>query len=290
VLIERDLRVRIANDARRVAETALAEDGERDVTTEACVPAGQIATGVLECRSAGIAAGLAYADAVAGACDLIPINWFHAPGTSLPAGATLGLVQGDLASILRAERPLLNLVQRAIGIATMTRAFVDRVQGTGTAILHTRKTAPGLRLLDVSSVLAGGGQVHRLDLATTLMVKDNHWQALRQAGRSLASAIEAARSRGIGDCFVEVETPEQVAEACAAGASRLLIDNQRPETVRAWAADARRRRPDIQIEATGGITLDNVRSYAEAGADFISLGVLTHSVKAADVSLEVKEE
>lgn len=290
MLIERDLRIRIAADARRVAEAALAEDGPRDITTEITVRPEQIATGVIECRAGGVVAGLTYADAVAGACGLPPINWYHATGTTLPAGSILGLLQGDLAGTLRAERPLLNFLQRSIGIATMTQAFVETVRGTSTQILHTRKTAPGLRLHDVSAVLAGGGHVHRLDLATTVLVKDNHWWALRQGGRRLAEALEAARARGVSDCFVEVESAAQVEEACAAGATRLLIDNQSPETLGAWAQIARSRRTEIDIEATGGITLINVRAYAEAGADYISIGALTHSVKAADVALEVKAE
>jgi nicotinate-nucleotide pyrophosphorylase (carboxylating) len=289
-MIERDLRIQIAADAERVADAALREDGDRDITTDVCVAANQIATGVIECRRGGVVAGLTYADAVATACGLQLVNWYHAPGTTLPAGATMGLLQGDLARILRAERPLLNLLQRAVGIATTTKGFVDRVSGTAARILHTRKTAPGLRLFDVTAVLAGGGQVHRLDLSTTLMVKDNHWRALAKTGKRLATALEEARGLGISDCYVEVESLDQVTEACTAGASRLLIDNQTPETVRAWAAAARSRRPEISIEATGGITLANVRDFANAGADYISIGAITHSVVAGDVALEIAEE
>jgi len=289
-MIERDLRIRIAADAERVADAALQEEGDRDVTTDLCVAANQIATGAIECRSGGVVAGLTYADAVAVACGLQLVNWYHAPGTDLPPGSTLGLLQGDLARILRAERPLLNLLQRAVGIATVTQAFVDRVAGTPARILHTRKTAPGLRLLDVTAVLAGGGHVHRLDLSSTVMVKDNHWRALAMTGKRLAAALEEARALGMVDCFVEVESPGQIAEACAAGANRLLIDNQAPDTVRAWAAEARVRRPEISIEATGGVTLANVRAYAEAGADYISIGAITHSVQAGDVALEIAAE
>jgi nicotinate-nucleotide pyrophosphorylase (carboxylating) len=290
VLIERDLRAQIAADAKRVADIALAEDGDKDVTTEVCVAASQIATGIVECRSGGVVAGLTYADAVAGASGLGGLNWYHATGTVLPAGSTMGLLQGDLSLILRAERPLLNLLQRAIGIATATRAFVDLVEGTGAQILHTRKTAPGLRLLDVTAVLAGGGHAHRLGLGEILMVKDNHWRALHQSGRQLEAAIGAARAMGVSDCFVEVESLAQVTEACAAGATRLLIDNQSPETVRNWGAKARSEQPDIEIEATGGITRANVRAYAEAGAEYISLGAITHSVIAADIALELGSE
>jgi len=289
MIIERDLRVRIGADARRIAELALMEDGIRDVTTEACVAPGQFATGSLLFKSGGVLAGTSYADAVTIICGLAPVVWYQPTGSALEAGSVAGVVQGDLASILRAERPILNLLQRAVGIATATRTYVDAVAGTQAQILHTRKTAPGLRLLDVTAVLAGGGAMHRLDLSTTLMVKDNHWRALARSGRTLADALSAAGTRGVSDCFVEVETPEQLEEACRAGATRLLIDNQTPATVAAWCQRARAARPDITIEATGGITLDNVRGYAEAGADFISIGALTHSVKAADISLEITE-
>lgn len=285
--LERDLRALIGADARQVARRALAEDGDRDITTEVTVGANQVATGVLEFRSGGIAAGMAYADAVATACDLPPVTWYHASGTVLPAGTILGLLRGDLARILRAERPLLNLLQRATGVANLTRRYVEAVAGTRTRILHTRKTAPGLRLLDVTGVVAGGGQIHRLGLATTVMVKDNHWRALERGGRTLQQALEQARAQGVLECFVEVESRQQVELACVAGATRLLVDNQRPETVREWGALARAQAPGIEIEATGGISLENVRAFAEAEADYISIGALTHSVTAADISLEI---
>jgi nicotinate-nucleotide pyrophosphorylase (carboxylating) len=289
MIIEHDLRIRIGADARRVAEEALMEDGLRDITTEACVGPGQFATGHILFKSAGVLAGTPYADAAAISCGLDPIVWYLPPGSPVSAGTQAGLVQGDLAAILRAERPLLNLLQRAAGIATLTHAYVLAVAGTRAQILHTRKTAPGLRLLDVSSVIAGGGAMHRIDLGATLMVKDNHWRALSRSGRTLAEALAAARSRGVSDCFVEVETAVQVDQACLAGASRLLVDNQSPGTVAAWGLVARGREPDIEIEATGGITLANVRAYADAGADYISIGALTHSVQAADISLELAE-
>ena len=205
----------------------------------------------------------------------------------MAAGTVAGVVHGPLGRILRAERPMLNLLQRASGIATATRAYVDAVAGTGCRILHTRKTAPGLRVLDVAAVLAGGGTRHRFDLAHEVMVKDNHWQALRREGNTLAAALADGRRRGVASLQVEVETEAQLEEACAAGATRLLVDNQPPATVRAWARRARELVPGIEIEATGGITLANVREYAEAGVDFVSVGALTHSVMAADIGLEI---
>jgi nicotinate-nucleotide pyrophosphorylase (carboxylating) len=276
----------VTPDAERIAAVALAEDGPTDITTVLTVPAGVAGEGRIEYRSGGVVAGAAYADAVARACEC-RIEWRAPEGRTVAAGTVAGVVHGPLGRILRAERPMLNLLQRASGIATATRAYVDAVAGTGCRILHTRKTAPGLRVLDVAAVLAGGGTRHRFDLAHEVMVKDNHWQALRREGNTLAAALADGRRRGVASLQVEVETEAQLEEACAAGATRLLVDNQPPATVRAWARRARELVPGIEIEATGGITLANVRQYAEAGVDFVSIGALTHSVVAADIGLEI---
>jgi nicotinate-nucleotide pyrophosphorylase (carboxylating) len=273
-------------DAERIAAAALAEDGDTDITSALTVPLGVEGEGRIEYRSGWIVAGTVYADAVAGACEC-RIEWRVPEGRKVSPAAVIGILHGRLGRMLRAERPTLNLLQRACGIASATRAYVDTVVGTRCRILHTRKTAPGLRALDVAAVLAGGGSRHRVDLSHEVMVKDNHWQALRMEGNDLAGALAEARRRGVASLQVEVETEAQLEEACAAGATRLLVDNQTPATVRAWAGRARTLASEIEIEATGGITLANVRAYAEAGVDFISIGALTHSVTAADVGLEV---
>ena len=275
------------SDAERIAALALAEDGESDLTTDLTVSSQAKAEGVIEYRSGGVLSGAAYADAVAKACRCA-VTWNTPEGSRVATGSNVAIVKGKLRDILRAERPLLNLLQRASGIATATRAFVDAVEDTGCRILHTRKTAPGLRALDIAAVIAGGGMAHRTDLAHEVMVKDNHWRALARDGGRLDQALSKARQQGVRALYVEVESMEQLEMACAAGATRLLIDNQSPETIRKWAAVARQRSPGIEIEATGGITLDNVRAYALAGADFISVGALTHSVRAADIALEVR--
>jgi nicotinate-nucleotide pyrophosphorylase (carboxylating) len=275
-------------DAERVAREALAEDGPRDLSTTVSLPAPLATRALLECRERMVVAGLRYAEAVARLTGL-EVVWTVAEGAVLERGGVLGELRGGLAAILTAERPLLNLLQRAAGIATLTRGYVDRVAGTGCRLLHTRKTAPGLRWFDVSAVVAGGGGVHRLDLAHTVMIKDNHWTALRLAGRSLGEALASARELGAVACQVEVETEAAVREACAAGADRLLVDNQSPDIVRSWGAIARELRPGIEIEASGGVTLDTVRAYAEAGADYVSAGALTHSVPAVDIALRVLE-
>ena len=273
-------------DPERIAAIALAEDGETDVTTSLTVPGALDAEGRIEYRSGGVVAGAAFADAVARACEC-RIEWRAPDGRVVPPGAVIGVVRGPLNRILRAERPMLNLLQRACGIATATRAYVRAVEGTGCRILHTRKTAPGLRSLDIGAVLSGGGARHRLDLSHEVMVKDNHWQALRLGSNNLGAALAEARAKGIASLQVEVESVEQLEQACAAGATRLLVDNQPADTVRAWAVRAKELAPGIEIEATGGITLANVRAYAGAGADFVSIGALTHSVVAADLGLEL---
>jgi nicotinate-nucleotide pyrophosphorylase (carboxylating) len=275
------------SDIERIAATALAEDGPLDITSELTVPGGIKAAGMVEYRSGGVLAGTLYADAVAAACGC-KIEWSVVEATTVEPASTVGSVGGELGGILRAERPMLNLLQRASGIATTTRRFVAAIQGTRCRILHTRKTAPGLRALDTAAVVAGGGWPHRADLSHELMVKDNHWRALVYDGATLDHALTQARRRGIHALYVEVESVEQMELACLAGATRLLIDNQSPEVLREWSARARALATEIEIEATGGITLANVRAYAEAGADYISIGALTHSVQAADIALEVR--
>ncbi len=277
----------MTSDPERLAAIALAEDGDVDVTTSVTVPRGLEAEARLEYRTGGVVAGAPYADAVARACDC-RIEWRVPDGRVVARGAVIGVLRGSLDRMLRAERPMLNLLQRSCGIATLTRAYVQAVEGTPCRILHTRKTAPGLRALDVAAVLAGGGARHRVDLAHEVMVKDNHWQALRLAGGTLAEALADARAKGASSLQVEVESVDQLEQACAAGATRLLVDNQPPETVRSWAQRAREQRPGIEIEATGGITLANVRAYAEAGVDFISVGALTHSVTVFDLGMDLR--
>jgi nicotinate-nucleotide pyrophosphorylase (carboxylating) len=281
-----DLQAAIQDDARRIAALALAEDGARDLTSDVVHARGHAAHARIEARDETVLAGVTYADAVARETGTTP-RWIAGDGDVLQPAAVAGHLDGDLAAILRAERTVLNLLQRASGIATLTRRYVEQVRGTACRILHTRKTAPGLRLFDVYAVLLGGGGLHRLDLAETVMIKDNHWVVLARQGRSLADAVAEARDQGAKSVQVEVESLGQLEQACRAGADRLLIDNQRPDIVGRWQARARELRTGIEIEATGGITLENVAEFARAGADFISVGALTHSVRAADLSLEI---
>jgi nicotinate-nucleotide pyrophosphorylase (carboxylating) len=208
-----------------------------------------------------------------------------AAGELVPAGTVLAHLTGRARAILTAERVALNLLQRMCGIATATRRFVQAVEGTKASIYDTRKTAPGLRAFDRAAVLDGGGANHRDTLAEMVLIKDNH----RRLAGGVAVAVAAARRVAPPGVLIEaeVETEPELREAVAAGVDLLLIDNQSPETVARWARIAREIRPSLSIEASGGMVLTGVRAYAEAGADRISVGALTHSVQAADISLEL---
>lgn len=275
-------------DAQRVAAQALQEDGARDISSLVSIDEEMVGRGVIEVRSDTVVAGLPWADAVLGAAGLALIDWNYQPGDPAAHGAVLGVVEGNLRAILRAERPLLNLLQRACGIAALTAQCVQAAAGTGCRILHTRKTTPGLRTLEVAAVLAGGGALHRTGLADTVLIKDNHWAGIRARGSTLARALEEARSLGAQALQVEVESQEQLEEACAAGADRILVDNQSPEVCARWVRLARDLAPRIEVEATGGITLADLPAYAATGVDFISLGMLTHTLSSADLGLEIQ--
>ncbi|HEX9691932.1 MAG TPA: carboxylating nicotinate-nucleotide diphosphorylase [Gemmatimonadales bacterium] len=278
----------VPDDARALARRLLAEDGERDLTTELLPDPTRATRGIIRVEdTALVAAGLAYAAAVGAAAGCASTTWETAEGDLRTRGEALGTIAGSLAAVLRAERPLLNVLQRACGIATLTRAFVDALEGTRCRVLHTRKTAPGLRALDVAAVVAGGGHEHRLGLDRAVMVKDNHWSALGDPRTELRGICRQARALGVQAVYVEVEDADQVAIACEAGASRLLIDNQPSRRFSELAQQARRLSRSIELEATGGITLSNVRAYAEAGADYVSVGALTHSVTVANIGIEL---
>jgi nicotinate-nucleotide pyrophosphorylase (carboxylating) len=264
----------------------LVEDiGSRDVTTETTVPPGSRARGEVVAKSACVVSGLAVARRV---FELLEpaVEWQEivSAATRASAGAVIARLAGSARPILTAERVALNLLQRMCGIATLTRRFVEAVAGTPCRILDTRKTAPGLRPFDRQAVRDGGGANHRYDLSEMVLIKDNH----RRLAGGVARAVAAARDGAPGvEIEVEVETEAELAEAVAAGADRILIDNQSPETVARWSAIAHGapRRPFV--EASGNMRLDTVRAYALAGADGCSVGALTHSVAAADVSVEL---
>ncbi len=265
----------------------LAEDmGARDVTTETTVPVEARAVGECVAKSACVVSGLEIARRVFELLDP-ELSWQSeiVAGAGVARGTQLAQLAGRARAILTAERVALNLLQRMCGIATATRRYVDAVAGTPCRILDTRKTAPGLRPFDRQAVRDGGGSNHRYDLSAMALIKDNH-RRLAGGVEAAVAAVRAGAPAGTA-IEVEVETDEELRAAVAAGTDWILIDNQTPETVARWCRIARDRASPPQIEASGGMTLDRVRAYAEAGVDAVSVGALTHSVTAADISLEL---
>lgn len=281
-----------ADALRELLRRFLDEDiGRGDRTTEATARPEQRADGQFLAKSPLILAGL---DIAIETFRLLDPNVEHEKlrrdGDRVAPGQTIGWVRGRAAALLGAERVALNLLQRLSGIATLTRAYVDAVAGTGAAILDTRKTTPGLRALEKYAVRAGGGTNHRLGLDDAMLIKENH---VRLAG-GVAPAIRAAQAhRGAAKWIeVEVNSLAELDEALAERPDAILLDNFAPELVREAVARARARDSErrIALEASGGITLANVRQFAEAGVDRISVGALTHSAPAADISLEIEPE
>lgn len=266
----------------------LAEDvGFADVTTDAIVPSDAVATAEIVAKSECVVSGLPVARRVFELLDP-DLSWEERTpaGSKVPPGAILARLSGKARAILTAERVALNLVQRMCGIATTTRRYVDAVEGTRCRILDTRKTPPGLRPFDRTAVRDGGGANHRFGLFDQVLIKDNH----RVLAGGVTAAIEAVRRYApeTMKVEVEVESEEDLREAVAGGADIVLIDNQTPDTVSRWSSIARTVPNPPQIEASGNVDLGTVRAYALAGADAISIGRLTHSVQAADISLEVE--
>jgi nicotinate-nucleotide pyrophosphorylase (carboxylating) len=283
---------------------ALSEDvGTGDITSLNTIRSGVSARAAIVARVAGVLAGLDVARLTFREADAtVKFRPLLKDGDALTPGAAVAQVLGDAGSILKAERTALNFLQRLSGVATMTRRFVEAVRGTGVLILDTRKTTPGLRFLEKYAVRAGGGENHRLALWDMYLVKDNH---IRAAG-GLTAAIDRIQRTRQGDLLleVEVESLDQLREALRPEVDRVLIDNRSVEEVRTavleidrWCrehpSDSPRKHAGAkrwpEIEVSGGIGLDNVRIYAETGVDYVSVGALTHSAPALDLSLEIED-
>jgi nicotinate-nucleotide pyrophosphorylase (carboxylating) len=267
-----------------IVQRALAEDvGAGDLTTNAIVPIDQRWRARLLLEQPGVVSGVPVAEAVFRALDSeVQVRPLVAEGASLrDVPAPVAELEGPARALLTGERAALNLLARMCGIATLTRRYVDLVEGTGATILDTRKTTPGLRALEKYAVRCGGGTNHRMGLDDAILIKDNH---VRIAG-GVEQALAAVRATG-SDRPVEIEadTLEQVEHALAAGAERVLLDNMSPAQV-ARAVELVRGR--ALLEASGGIDENTVRAYAETGVDFISIGALTHGARSLHVSLEV---
>ena len=270
-------------------DRTLAEDAAfNDITTGILVPDTVNAEACFISKTPGVLAGVDVALAVFSRVDAsLATKALLQDGARLSKGSRIATVSGCAASILKAERTAVNLLQRMSGVATETARYVEAVQGFEVRIVETRKTTPGLRVLEKYAVRVGGGHNHRFNLADGILIKDNHIAALRLQGHNLGDAVRRALEKAPHTLKVEVEvtTLEEVREAVEAGAHAILLDNMPPDTMREAVRLIAGR---ASVEASGGINLETVRTVAETGVNIISVGALTHSVKSLDISLEVE--
>ena len=272
-----------------VVARALDEDlgAGGDVTTAATVPPGLVGAADVVPRAAGVVAGL---PVVAVVFDVVSdgrvrIEFGTADGAPITPGEVLATARGPVRDLLMAERTALNLLCHLSGIATLTRLWVDAVEGTGASIRDTRKTLPGLRALEKYAVRCGGGVNHRMSLSDAVLVKDNHVAAAGGVGAAF-TAVRAAHPELTIE--VEVDTVEQAVEVIDAGAQLVLLDNMAPEQMREAVRYARDR-GGVELEASGGLTLERAREVAETGVDYLAVGALTHSAPALDIGLDIEE-
>ncbi len=274
-------------EIQRAVRAALAEDvGAGDVTTLATVPQHAVANALMVAREPLVVCGIEFAEcAFSELASDVKIERVATDKKRVDAGATILNITGPTRAVLTAERVALNFVQRLSGVATMTAKFVDAIKGTNAKILDTRKTTPGWRRFEKYAVACGGGTNHRIGLFDAILIKDNHLAMLRnEPPNAIEAAVRRARERFPNlPVEVEADTPEQVEQALFAGADTVLLDNMDPQQLRTavgWIAGR------AKTEASGGITLANVRAVAEAGVDFISIGAITHSARAVDIALD----
>ena len=275
-------------EIRQIIDLALVEDNvSNDVTSRLIIPDGIEATATLLAKAPGVLAGIEVFKAVFQSVDKklnVDIRMYD--GAVLKPGDIAALVSGSARSILRAERTALNFICHLSGIATTASRYVERVAGLPVSIVDTRKTSAGQRLLEKHAVACGGGKNHRMNLADGILIKDNHIAALRRSGLSLGQIVSRAKQRNKSALKLEVEVNSitEAIEAAGAGADMLLLDNM---SVADMKETVLRLGGSMYFEASGGITLENVRAVAETGVDIISIGALTHSVNALDFSLEM---
>jgi nicotinate-nucleotide pyrophosphorylase (carboxylating) len=269
-------------EVREIVARALAEDiGPGDITSQVCVPAEKPAAGRFFAREPLVVAGVELLPAiydVRGGVDSLEI--LKKSGERAAAGDPLASVRGRARTLLECERVALNFLQRLSGVATLARRYADAVAGTKCRVLDTRKTTPGLRVLEKMAVAAGGATNHRMGLYDAILIKNNHIAA---AG-GVRAALERARGAGV-PVEIEVRTRAELDEALAAGATHLLLDNLTPAEAADWVRHVAGR---ATVELSGGITLENVRAYAESGADFVSCGAITHSATAVDLNFRLE--
>jgi nicotinate-nucleotide pyrophosphorylase (carboxylating) len=270
-----------------IIDLALAEDlGQGDVTSEILIPSELTGRATIAAKAAGVLAGTEIAAKVFFRVDpAIEFTIVSKDGTAVRPGDKIAAVGGKVLSILKAERTALNFLQRLSGVASLTAKYVAETLGLDTYIADTRKTTPGLRILEKHAVSMGGGTNHRLHLGDGILIKDNHLAALRATGLSLKDIVAQARKNAPEGLNVEVEVTslDEAREATEAGTNIIMLDNMSPDEMRQVVKSLKGK---VKIEASGGINLSNVRQAALTGVDFISIGALTHSPPALDISLE----
>ncbi len=274
-----------------IIDLALAEDiSHGDVTSEVLIPPGLQGKATILVKEKGILAGIEVARQVFLRVDpSLKVKVLIKDGTRVKPGDMAATISGSVAGILKAERVVLNFLQRLSGIASQTAQYVAKTQGSPVIITDTRKTTPGLRLLEKYAVRMGGGHNHRLHLGDGILIKDNHLVALRALGMSLKEIVTKAKQNARRGLTVEVEvnTAEEALEAAEARADIIMLDNMSPDEMRRVIGLLP---GQVKTEASGGITLTNVRAAAMAGVNIISIGALTHSVKALDISIELEPQ
>jgi nicotinate-nucleotide pyrophosphorylase (carboxylating) len=281
--------------ARGLIAAALEEDLGigGDVTTRALIPAGQTGTVAIVAREPGVLAGLPVARMVFEELDRsVAFAALARDADQLAAGQAIAEISGKLPSLLTGERTCLNFLTHLAGVATLTRRYVNAVAGTRAGIYDTRKTLPGWRALEKYAVRAGGGHNHRRGLDDMVLIKDNHLAAWRDAARdhNIAAAVRAARAQALPGTMIEVEvdTLEQFADALAGRPDIVLLDNMAPDQLRQAVALRNTRAPQIELEASGGVSLATVAAIAATGVERISVGALTHSAPALDLAFDWK--
>lgn len=268
---------------------AFAEDiGDGDATTLSTIPADEMGRQHLLVKEDGILAGVDIARKVFEKFDSsLKMTVFIGDGAHVKPGDIAFVVEGPVRSLLQTERTMLNIMQRMSGIATMTDRYQSRLAGLKTKVLDTRKTTPGMRMLEKEAVKIGGGCNHRIGLFDMILIKDNHVDFAGGIGKAVEAARKWCRENG-KDLRIEVEVrnTDEIRQAIAAGADRIMLDNFTPERTAEAVKIIRAEGSGIEIESSGGITLDTLRAYGEAGVDYISVGALTHSVKGLDMSFK----
>lgn len=279
-----------------ILENALLEDkATGDTTSRACIEAKQRGTATIIARQDCVLSGLGAVAAIFEIYQRLDTNAIGHPevishgeifdGVRMHKGQSIAVIRHNARILLSCERVILNVLQRLSGIATLTRKFVDAIQGTKTRILDTRKTIPGLRVLDKYAVRCGGAQNHRLDLSDGVLIKNNHIALAGGVAAALQKALQ--NRRGEQPVEIEVRTLGELEEALTHGAEAVLMDNMNVEDVRRGVERIRTHSRRIPVEVSGGVRLENVRAYAETGADYISVGALTHSAPAVDLSMRI---